>query len=51
MEETNIDEQLFRLNRKVNFKGEKATEYTVRGNTLEEIKERDKEMKDYLESE
>jgi len=43
------EEFLFRLNRKKNFKNEEAWEYTIRGNTLEEIKQRDKEMKEYLE--
>jgi len=47
MEKT-IEEPRFRLNRKVNFKGEKAYEYTVRGDTIEELIEREKEIVKYL---
>ena len=50
MEKTeSTEEYLFRLNRKVNFKGEKAVEYSLRANTIEELEQREKEIKEYLE--
>lgn len=53
MEESNqthpvIAEQNFRLNIKKNFKGEIGYEYTVRGDTIEEIKARNIEMQGFI---
>ena len=45
-----IQEPSLRLNRKVNFKGEKALEYTLRANTMDELKQLEKEMVEYLEN-
>lgn len=42
MEET-VHEPAIRMNRKMNFKGERAWEYTVRADTIEEIKKLDKQ--------
>lgn len=38
-----ISEPKFRINRKQNFKGETAFEYTIRGDTQEEMKMLDKQ--------
>ncbi len=47
--ELKTEQPKFRLNRKVNFKGEKALEYTLRAETIEELKELEKQIKEYLE--
>ena len=43
-EKTEIDkEPKFRLNRKKNYKGERGWEYTVRADSIEDLKKIDKE--------
>lgn len=44
----NETEFKFRLVRKTNFKGEKAIEYSIKSNSIEELKEREKELLEYL---
>ena len=49
MPETNGQDKTFRLTRKVNFKGEKGYDYSIRADTIEELKELEKQMIEYLE--
>jgi len=50
-ETTEINEPKLRLNIKRNFKGEKGYEYTVRGDSIEEIKESLGKLKELAEKE
>ena len=42
-----VSEKNFRLNRKKNYKGEVAWEYTVRADNMEDLKKRDELMRQY----
>jgi len=46
--QTVISEPNFRLNVKKNFKGEIGYEYTVRGDTIEELSGRDTAMRGFI---
>ena len=51
MEETEGKETKFRLNIKQNFKGEKGYEYTLRADTIEELKILKEQIKPVVEKE